>query len=479
MLHKDQRAPVYRGSSSQQGDTRNAICKIHYYGKAFDYYQPYNTHTKTDTSTGTGFVLDAFPRDEEDNIYIVTAYHVVEGATKLLVEFSQLSMHIEPVPARLVAYSKSKDVALLSLRVDDQTLAQKITTLRSGDSDVIFPTQPVMAAGFALANDYQVTKGTVSGRTTSRIQVDCAVNPGNSGGPLLDDDGRVLGVVVSKLVADDIQNVNFVTPIVETLRCLKRFREGETPLALPQLSFNASFVPGSQHMDGPAGAYVTQVHANSSLASLGLARKDTLCEIEGRPVDLFGKVHVEWWKVDPLEIDTLLERAADGDTMRVRYWSAAAREMREGEFTVQRSLNIFRNCDPDADRLRYSCRGSLVVQALLPNHEVLTNAYRSMLIQPQVRERSFLVITAIRPESPFVIMDTISYGDIITYVNGAAVRTIDDYVAEWEAWEESESSTMILQMLDGNIAVARRESITNAETVTRAETSLESLDVLA
>lgn len=471
-------SPVYRGGAAQQGTTRNAICKIHYFGQAFDYFQPYNTHTKTDTSTGTGFVLDAFPR-EGDTLYIVTAHHVVEGATKLLVEFSQLSLHAEPAPARVVAYDRSKDVALLALAISEEHAA-RITALREGDSDAVYPTQTVTAAGFALANDYQVTKGTVSGRMISRIQVDCAVNPGNSGGPLLDDAGRVLGVVVSKLVAEDVQNVNFVTPIVETLRSLRRYSEGGgvERLALPQLSFNASFVPSSQHLDAPAGAYVTQVHADSSLAALGLARKDVLCELDGRPLDYFGKVHVEWWPVDPLEVDTLLERAAEGDTMRARYWSHAAGEMREGEFVVERARNTFRDHDPEAEALRYSCRGSLVVQPLLPNHGSLAMSYRSMLSQPQVRERSFLVITAIRPECPFVTMDTISYGDIVTYVNGAAVRTIDDYVREWSEWEASDAPIMTLQLLDGNVAVAPRAAIAAAEERARADTGLAALDVV-
>jgi S1-C subfamily serine protease len=476
MLSK-QLGVVYRGGAAQQGTTRNAICKIHYFGQEFDYYQPYNTHTNTITSTGTGFVLDAFPR-EDDALYIVTAHHVVEGATKLLVEFSQLSLHAEPAPARVVAYDRSKDVALLALAIPKEH-ADRITALRAGDSDAVYPTQPVTAAGFALANDYQVTKGTISGRTVSRIQVDCAVNPGNSGGPLLDDEGHVLGVVVSKLVGDALQNVNFVTPIVEALHSLRRYLDGDAePLALPQLSFNASFVPSSQHLDAPAGAYVTQVHADSSLAALGLARKDVLCELDGRPLDYFGKVHVEWWPVDPLEADTLLERAAEGDTMRARYWSHAAGEMREGEFVVERARNTYRDHDPEAEALRYSCRGSLVVQPLLPNHASLAMSYRSMLSQPQVRERSFLVITAIRPECPFVAMDTISYGDIVTYVNGAAVRTIDDYVREWSEWEASDAPTMTLQLLDGNVAVAPRAAVAAAEERARAKTGLARLDVV-
>ena len=175
--------------------TRGAVCKIFWFGRAFDYSQPYNANKESNPATGTGFVLDAFVSDAEDEIFVVTAYHVVDFASKIMVEFAN-SAKYGPQEATLVCYDSSLDVALLRVAID---AAQKddIAPLVCGESDAVVPNLSVQAAGFALGDEYQVTSGAISGRSDSRIQIDCAINGGNSGGPLLDASQRVLGVVVS------------------------------------------------------------------------------------------------------------------------------------------------------------------------------------------------------------------------------------------------------------------------------------------
>ena len=325
----------YRSSSSsrtREKELRASVCKIHFHGKTYDFEQPYNTHHTTGRSTGTGFVLDAFPpgMDEEGKacVYIVTAYHVVNHATRLVCEF--MKRDGDPVHAELVVYSKHLDVALLRIQATAEELG--VAPLVAGDSDALMPTDPVVAAGFALGADYQITSGTVSGRS-NLLQVDCAVNGGNSGGPLLDASKEVVGVVVSGYDPGVAQNINFVSPIFETVACLT-WAINSGVASVPSRCLNATLVCGSSALYSrdacaaagcPNGGYVTQVHPHSALHAAGLRRRDVLCSVGGYDLDLRAKIEVRWWPVDRLELDTLMERLQlDDRELHFRRQSEAA-----------------------------------------------------------------------------------------------------------------------------------------------------------
>ena len=483
----------YRSSSSSSSSSssrtqsktlRASVCKIHFHGKAYDFDQPYNTHRTASRSTGTGFVLDAFPpgKDErgEAYVHIVTAYHVVDHATRVMCEFTKRDG--DPIQAELVVYSAHLDVALLRVRADAGELG--VTPLVSGDSDALQPTDEVAAAGFALGHDYQITSGTVSGRS-NLVQVDCAVNGGNSGGPLLDASKRVVGVVVSGYDPGVAQNINFVSPIFETVACL-RWALGSGVASVPSRSLNVTLVSGSAELYSrdacaqagcPHGGYVTQVHPHSALHAAGLRRRDVLCSVGGYDLDLRAKVEVEWWPVDRLDLHTLMERLQLGEEVDVSFWSRRAGAVVRRRVRVEAERDAFRTVDPLVEPPRYCCRGGMVVQPLLHNHSSLSRSYRHILRQPQVREQSLLVITFLRPESPFTTMDAVGTGDIVVYVNDRPVRTIDEYVQEWRRWwEASDEPCVTLTLYDGNIAVAGRAELLSSDAVTVKETNLSDLD---
>jgi S1-C subfamily serine protease len=154
-------------------------------------------------STGTGFIVSA-------DGYILTNNHVVAGCTEV---------RIKPLKVPVVATDAERDLALLKVRATFQRFA----TFRASD---IRKGETVVVAGFplpgVLATDLKITTGTVSGHAgpgnnKTLLQLSAPVQQGNSGGPLLDLSGQVVGVVVSKLDAlklarttgDIPQNVNF------------------------------------------------------------------------------------------------------------------------------------------------------------------------------------------------------------------------------------------------------------------------------
>ncbi len=141
-------------------------------------------------ATGTGFVID-------DEGHILTNAHVVEGSDEISVEIGDDG---ESRSAELVGMDPSSDVALLDVEEDND-----LTALEMGSSTEVEVGDPVVAIGNPFGLDRTVTSGIVSAKArqiqapngfsiSDVLQTDAAVNPGNSGGPLLDGSGRVIGI---------------------------------------------------------------------------------------------------------------------------------------------------------------------------------------------------------------------------------------------------------------------------------------------
>jgi S1-C subfamily serine protease len=193
------------------------VCRIQVHSRIFDWCQPPNKNKGT-SGTGTGFVMKNLQSREKNEIYIVTAHHVVSNAIQIKVNFNKISS--EDIPAQLVGCNPAMDVALLSIKSE---LKHTIQGFEMGNSDKIKRLKDVKAMGFALGKPHlQISAGVVSGRISdpSRLQIDVAVNPGNSGGPLLDENDNVIGIVTSGL--SDAQGINYVAPIHESIIILER-----------------------------------------------------------------------------------------------------------------------------------------------------------------------------------------------------------------------------------------------------------------
>jgi serine protease Do len=138
----------------------------------------------TDKSTGTGFIITS-------NGYIVTNYHVIQGGTQVNVYLYDRTL----MPAEIVGYDETHDIALLKIA------GNKYTPLDLGDSGSLQVGNKVVAIGNPLGLSFSVSEGIVSAlhRTGPNglplyIQTDVSLNPGNSGGPLIDINGNVIGI---------------------------------------------------------------------------------------------------------------------------------------------------------------------------------------------------------------------------------------------------------------------------------------------
>ncbi|PIN94036.1 hypothetical protein COU54_00695 [Candidatus Pacearchaeota archaeon CG10_big_fil_rev_8_21_14_0_10_31_24] len=138
---------------------------------------------RTDRSIGTGFVVD-------DRGFIVTNNHVIDGANQIVV----LTYDKKILPATLIGTNVFKDVALLRIEGNYPALA-------IADSDTLKVGNKVIAIGNPLGLSFTVTEGIISAlnragptQIEEYIQTDVSLNPGNSGGPLIDTSGNVIGI---------------------------------------------------------------------------------------------------------------------------------------------------------------------------------------------------------------------------------------------------------------------------------------------
>jgi S1-C subfamily serine protease len=167
---------------------------------------------QTGEGTGTAFVVH--PQG-----VLVTCAHVVEGASEINVVIDGA-----PRPAKVIALDARKDLALLRIE------ASSLRYLPLADSDRVQLAEEIRAVGFPLTDvlgeSIKVTAGEVSGvidRSGSKLlQIDATVNPGNSGGPVVDSQGRVLGVASSLLAGSDIASMGFAVPANEVRNLLNK-----------------------------------------------------------------------------------------------------------------------------------------------------------------------------------------------------------------------------------------------------------------
>lgn len=165
---------------------------------------------KTKNGFGSGFAIS-------QNGYIITNYHVVSDTAGLLVRLNNM----KEFRAKLVRASKIHDLALLKIEATD------LTPLRiSAEREIDLATE-VYAVGTPTAEDLAqtISKGIISGLRpygkSMLIQTDASINSGNSGGPLINKKGEVLGVVVAKMRGFSVEGVAFAIPAYEIFDRLK------------------------------------------------------------------------------------------------------------------------------------------------------------------------------------------------------------------------------------------------------------------
>jgi len=179
------------------------------------------------TSTGTGFFVSS-------EGHLVTCAHVVEDAAQVKVILGDKKWQ-----GKVIALDTVQDLALV--KVD----AQGLPTLVLSEANDVELAAPVRVVGYPLSGmlgkGIKITSGTIAGRieveedgAARRFQVDATVNPGNSGGPLVDERGHVVGVASALLSGLRISEVGFAVPAKQVRQLLRRAKISPATIAQPQ-----------------------------------------------------------------------------------------------------------------------------------------------------------------------------------------------------------------------------------------------------
>ena len=236
-------------------------------------------------AAGSGFVITS-------DGYILTNYHVIEDADSIQVSFVDGSTY----DAELVGGESENDIAVLKIE------ATGLTPVIIGDSDNVEVGEQVVAIGNPLGElTYSMTSGIISakdrsitmenGEVMNMIQTDTAINSGNSGGPLFDMYGQVIGITSAKLSGSSsssatIEGLGFAIPINDIKDMVTDIMENGYVTGKAYMGITVSTVPESvsERYGMSQGALVEIVDENSCAAKAGLEKGDIITAIDGETV---------------------------------------------------------------------------------------------------------------------------------------------------------------------------------------------------
>jgi len=258
---------------------------------------PFSAHR-----SGSGFLID-------DKGHVLTSYHIIDQYNVFAVRLFDGSEH----EAKVVGMDPLGDIALL--KIDISKLKGAVYPVKTTDSDKVKPGDWVMVMGDPLGLAYTVTTGVVSavGRRVGAtnlddmIQVDAALDPGNSGGPVFNAEGRVIGIAAAQIRG--AQNKGFAVPInmattvlgdLETEGYPRRGRIGVI------VEDTTVLFASSRGLPKPTGALIVSVERDSPAQEAGLQPGDLILEYGGKKVP------------DSLYLVRFVRRTDPGETVTIK-----------------------------------------------------------------------------------------------------------------------------------------------------------------
>ena len=253
--------------------------------------------TSTATATGSGIIIS-------DDGYILTnnhvvssseaeAYYQVSEATKITVSLFNDDTQYE---AKIVGTDEETDLAVIKIE------ATGLTKAEFADSDSIKVGEFAMAVGSPLGLQSSITCGVVSainrevtdsdGKTYTLIQTDAAINAGNSGGALVNSEGKVIGVNTLKLTGEDVEGMGFAIPINSTTDItsqLIQYSKVRRPyIGITGMDLDAETAKRNNLVEG---IYVKDVETFSSAEKAGIKIGDVIIQADGKDVKTMDELN--------------------------------------------------------------------------------------------------------------------------------------------------------------------------------------------
>ncbi len=405
---------------------------------------------RQERGAGSGFVIDKAG-------FILTNNHVVDGAESIEVWLPSMRQGEFGLPAKVIGRDELSDSALIQLT---ELPSEPLAVAKFGDSDQMAPGDWVMAIGnpFGLSNT--VTVGVVSAvgrenetavraRREEMIQTDAAINQGNSGGPLLNVRGEVIGIN-TMIISNGAEGfggggnlgVGFAVPINTVRDLLPQLRQGK--VVRGRIGVELEGRPMSREyasslgLPNTNGAEVKNVPAGPA-ATAGMRAGDVIVEYNGRPV------------TDNGDLVGMVTRTAPGTTVPVR----VMRDRKSVSLNVRvEELNL------DQERTRME-----QIPGRVPNREEETSTDFGMALRdltPTVRRqlnlpsgRNGAVVASVTPFGP-AFDAGLQLGDVILSVSNQPVGSVEEATRALSAIAAGQTARIIVWQEGGEVLVRLR-----------------------
>lgn len=338
---------------------------------------------------GSGFIL-------RDDGIVLTNAHVVDGADEVTVKLNDK----REFKAKVLGADKTTDVAVL--KID----AKNLPTVKVGSTSNTRVGEWVLAIGSPFGFENSATAGIVSAKSRSLpddnyvpfIQTDVAVNPGNSGGPLFNMAGEVIGInsqIYSR--SGGYQGLSFAIPMEVVMKIeeqiVKHGKVQRGRLGISIQEVNQSLAD-SFGMNKPTGALVSSVEKDSPAAKAGLEPGDVILSVNGKEIASSG------------ELPPVVADIVPGDSAKLQVWRKGGTRDLEVKVGAQKEEKVAGNGGKDVDQGRLG----LSLRQLTPDERRQLDGAKGLLVEAV---NGAAARAGIRP------------GDVVLSVNGEAVTSVE------------------------------------------------------
>ncbi|MDA9881086.1 Do family serine endopeptidase [Candidatus Pelagibacter sp.] len=386
-----------------------------------DMFKEFGTPQERKSSAlGSGFIID------EKGI-VVTNNHVIQDAEDIIVRVNG----DQEYKAKVVGADPLSDIAVLQLETKD-----KFTPVAFGDSDKARIGDWVIAIGNPFGLGGTVTSGIISARNRSiglsryedYIQTDASINSGNSGGPLFDMNGDVIGINTAILGRNGSIGIGFSIPansakiVIDQLIEFGETKRGWLGVRIQDVSQEIADV---EKLDEPRGALVASVAENSPSDKAGIKAGDIILEFNG--------VKINQMK----ELPAIVAKTKVGKKVKVKIWrnqKEITKNVLLGRLETSEDFKVSEKKEP-VEKQTSEIESLRITVRLLNNEDIKTRKLPNQI--------TGLVVTKIENDSPLK-NTTLAVNDVITEAQKKKIKSINDLIEAAQKVINSNQQTILL-----------------------------------
>ena len=368
-----------------------------------DMFKEFSTPQKRKASAlGSGFIIDA-------KGIVVTNNHVIKDAEDIIIRVEGDTEYIE-YKAKVIGADPLSDIAVLKIESNDKFLPVKL-----GDSDKARIGDWVIAIGNPLGLSGTVTSGIISARNRNiglsryedYIQTDASINVGNSGGPLFNMEGDVIGINTAILGREGNIGIGFAIPSNSAKKVIDQLIEfGETKrgwlgVRIQQVTKEIADV---EKLDEPRGALVASVAENSPSDKAGVKAGDIILEFDGTNIK------------EMTELPKIVAQTEVGKTVEVKIWR------NKKELTKKITLGRLETTEDFMSERKETDHNISEIESLKITVRVLNT--KDIENRKLPKNTSGLIITGIKKDSP--VINYLRVNDIIIEAQKNKIKSIED-----------------------------------------------------